>query len=119
MSTGECVLAAEHHHVLTGRPHNGLMPRANRPPRPVQVPLQRLAHVRNESGPDGEWVVHTVPASRADKTYRCPGCDQTIPPGVAHLVTWPAGEYGSVTERRHWHAPCWAARGRRRPGMSR
>jgi hypothetical protein len=91
------------------------VPRANRRPRPAHVPL----HVRAEAAADGEWVVRSVAGSSSDKSYRCPGCDQVIPPGVAHLVTWPAGEYGSVAERRHWHAPCWAARDRRRPGRRR
>ncbi|MGQ0572870.1 MAG: hypothetical protein ACT4RN_01555 [Pseudonocardia sp.] len=96
------------------------MPRANRPRRPPHVPLRAAAHVRAESGADGDWVVRTVPGSSPSsgppKAYRCPGCDQLIPAGVAHLVTWPAGEYGTVEQRRHWHAPCWAARDRRRRG---
>ena len=47
------------------------------------------------------------------KTYRCPGCDQEIRPGVPHLVAWPADGRGDLTDRRHWHTGCWRARDRR------
>lgn len=97
----------------------GAMPRANRPQRRPHVPLRPAAHVRAEAAADGEWVVRSIPGSAAVKPYRCPGCDQVIPAGTGHVVTWPAGEHGSVAERRHWHSPCWAARDRRRPGRRR
>lgn len=64
--------------------------------------------------PDGEWYVRTILAAAATKAYRCPGCDQVIPPGTAHLVAWQA-DVGSAEDRRHWHRPCWNARLRRRP----
>jgi hypothetical protein len=80
--------------------------------------MRAAGHTRAESWPDGEWLVRSVPGSGSTKTYRCPGCDQTIPPGMAHVVAWPA-DVGTVDDRRHWHAPCWAARLRRRPGRSR
>jgi hypothetical protein len=64
-----------------------------------------------EEWPDGDWVVRSV-AGAAGKTYRCPGCDQEIPAGVAHLVAWPS-EGGGPDDRRHWHRPCWNARLRR------
>ena len=83
------------------------------------MPLRSAAYTRRESAPDGEWVVRTVPGSSATKPYRCPGCDQVIPPGTGHVVTWPAAEHGCVDDRRHWHTSCWAARGRRRPGHRR
>ncbi|WP_415644980.1 hypothetical protein [Stackebrandtia soli] len=70
-----------------------------------------------EDGPDGRWRVRGVAADRSAKTYRCPGCDQEIPPGVAHVVAWP--DDGAVDERRHWHRPCWRARGTRRPNRRR
>ena len=102
------------------------MPRSNRPRRGGRVrdvtkprPVGSASFTRAESGPDGEWLVRSVPGSASGKAYRCPGCDQLIAPGAAHLVTWPAGEYGSVTDRRHWHPACWSARGRRRPGGRR
>ena len=69
----------------------------------------------HESWPDGDWVVRMVPGAAAVKSYRCPGCDQEIPPGVAHLVAWPSQVPGP-SERRHWHRPCWRHRMRRPPG---
>jgi hypothetical protein len=69
----------------------------------------------HESWPDGDWVVRMVPGAAAVKSYRCPGCDQEIPPGVAHLVAWPSLIPGP-SERRHWHRPCWQRRMQRQPG---
>jgi hypothetical protein len=83
------------------------------------VPLRSAVLTRAESGPDGDWVVRAVPGSSSGKQYRCPGCDHLIPAGTGHLVTWPADEYGSVADRRHWHTPCWSARLHRRPGGRR
>ncbi|HEY1972718.1 MAG TPA: hypothetical protein VGH89_32550 [Pseudonocardia sp.] len=73
---------------------------------------------RTESWPDGDWIVRTVPGARGLKWYRCPGCDQQIPPGTSHVVAWPQDAEGA-DERRHWHRACWAARDRRRPGQRR
>jgi hypothetical protein len=70
---------------------------------------------RHELGPDGDWVVRLIAGGASAKSYRCPGCDQEIPPGTAHLVAWPALVPGP-SERRHWHRPCWEQRMRRRPG---
>jgi hypothetical protein len=92
------------------------VPRSNRPRRPEHVPLRSAAVTRRESGPDGDWVVRSVPGSAAGKDYRCPGCQQLIRPGTGHVVAWPADELGSVADRRHWHVACWEARARRRPG---
>jgi hypothetical protein len=66
------------------------------------------------SSADGAWLVRTITEQAAVKTYRCPGCDHEIPPGVAHVVVWPADERGDLTDRRHWHTGCWKARDRRR-----
>ncbi|KZM76082.1 ATP/GTP-binding protein [Nocardia terpenica] len=64
---------------------------------------------RTEEGPGGEtYIVRTVPGARAVKTYRCPGCDHEIPPGVAHIVAWAAE--GGEDDRRHWHTGCWKGR---------
>jgi hypothetical protein len=68
---------------------------------------------------DGDWMVRLVPGGGATKTYRCPGCDQEIPPGTAHVVVWPADERGDLGDRRHWHTGCWRARDRRAPGVLR
>ncbi len=73
---------------------------------------------RTESGPDGDWLVRRITGAAATKTYRCPGCDQEIPPGTAHLVVWPVGASGEQ-HRRHWHTPCWKARSRRAPVTKR
>ncbi|MFC5286280.1 hypothetical protein ACFPM7_04395 [Actinokineospora guangxiensis] len=91
------------------------MPRRNRAQSSQPRALSgALADQRRESGGDGEWLVRTVPGTQAVKTYRCPGCDHEIRPGVAHLVVWSAEEGGSVADRRHWHSGCWSARSRRR-----
>ncbi|MBW3639179.1 MAG: ATP/GTP-binding protein [Actinobacteria bacterium] len=56
------------------------------------------------------YVVRSVAGTASTRPYRCPGCDQELPAGVPHVVTWPQGR---PDERRHWHATCWSARGRR------
>ena len=79
----------------------------------------RLGPEQTQAWPDGDWVVRRVPGSAAVKAYRCPGCDQEIMPGTAHLVSWPADARGA-DERRHWHNPCWQRRPRRpAPGYRR
>ncbi|BBZ29733.1 hypothetical protein MMAD_40280 [Mycolicibacterium madagascariense] len=88
------------------------MGRRRNPPRRHQ-PLPPLTAVRRvEIGPDGyDYDVRPVPAARALKNYRCPGCDHEIGPGIAHVVVWPSdvGE-AAVDDRRHWHTPCWSNR---------
>jgi hypothetical protein len=72
---------------------------------------------------DREWMVRGVVGG--PKTYRCPGCDQEIAAGVAHVVAWPVDGAGGVAgaggldDRRHWHRGCWQARDRRAPGVQR
>jgi hypothetical protein len=68
--------------------------------------------------PDGEWLVRHVSAAASVKTYRCPGCQQEIRPGVAHVVAWPTDGRGDATDRRHWHTACWT-RTFRGPRVSR
>lgn len=41
---------------------------------------------------------------QATKTYLCPGCNQTIPVGLGHMVAVPPEE---PDLRRHWHRGCW------------
>ncbi|MFX0574360.1 ATP/GTP-binding protein [Nocardia nepalensis] len=69
---------------------------------------------RQEAGPDTDdmYVVRTIAGGRAIKTYRCPGCDHEIPPGVAHIVAWAVD--GGEDDRRHWHRGCWNGRRTRR-----
>lgn len=101
-----------------------MSPRRNRP-RGQQKPsssdegaarygLEHTARWRGE-----EWVVRGIGAGAAAKPYRCPGCDQEIPPGMPHVVAWPLLD--GVDDRRHWHRPCWNARERRvaRPARPR
>ncbi|MEP6760073.1 MAG: hypothetical protein ABJA93_01750 [Sporichthyaceae bacterium] len=98
------------------------MPRQNRRQRddPSDLEADQLARGagRRETGPEGDWLVRSVAGAAATKTYRCPGCDQEIRPGMAHLVVWPDGISGADS-RRHWHTPCWRARSRRTPGTVR
>ena len=104
------------------------MPRSNRPrprrgaaPPPAEepLPLRGFATHGYERSADGEWHVRTVSGAAATKSYRCPGCDQLIPPATPHVVVWPGddllGPDSAVGARRHWHRSCWQARGRRRP----
>ena len=80
---------------------------------------QQVGPAQVEDWPDGSWVVRGVPGSAEAKKYRCPGCDQEIKPGTAHVVVWPE-ETPGLTERRHWHNACWRRRPRRpRPARFR
>ena len=45
----------------------------------------------------------------ATKAYRCPGCNQEIALGVAHVVIVPLRR---TDDRRHWHESCWNRRDR-------
>jgi hypothetical protein len=83
---------------------------------PLDEGLARRGVQRVQQHQDGEWIVRTVSGGGATKTYRCPGCDQEIRPGVGHVVAWPAQGWGDLADRRHWHTPCWQARDRRRTG---
>jgi hypothetical protein len=93
------------------------MARRRTPPRRQRSLPPLPASRRVEVGPDGyDYDVTAVAASRALKTYRCPGCDHEIKPSIAHLVVWPAdsGE-AAVDDRRHWHTSCWSNRENRGP----
>jgi hypothetical protein len=59
---------------------------------------------------DAHEVRHIHPY-QALKTYRCPGCDHEISPGIGHEVVVPTA---APDERRHWHTSCWHREGRRR-----
>lgn len=93
-----------------------MSPRRNRPrgtekPGRAVEPADRYGLERTESWQGEEWAVRHISGAAASKHYRCPGCDQEIPPGVPHLVSWP--QYGDGDDRRHWHKACWNARDRR------
>jgi hypothetical protein len=93
------------------------VPRRNRPARPAAGRVENAAprsisSERREFLRGIAYVVRTVPADRAVKTYRCPGCDQEIR-AVPHIVSWPENDL-DAGERRHWHTACWANREQRR-----
>lgn len=58
----------------------------------------------------GDVEVRRVQPYQAQKQYICPGCNNTIPVGMGHVVTVPSG---APDLRRHWHHACWQ---RRTPG---
>jgi hypothetical protein len=92
--------------------------RARDAARPVDDEAARRGVQSVEAARDGDWLVRAV-VGDTGKAYRCPGCDQEIPPGVPHVVAWPADERGDLSDRRHWHTGCWRARGRRSPVIQR
>ncbi|HEV2088010.1 MAG TPA: hypothetical protein VGR21_06840, partial [Cryptosporangiaceae bacterium] len=49
---------------------------------------------RTEEWPDGVWVVRDISGAGSTKAYRCPGCEQEIVAGVAHVVAWRADGVG-------------------------
>jgi hypothetical protein len=96
-------------------------PRRNRQSRAVPAARtdddqDRHGLERQETWQGEEWVMRPV-AGSTGKTYRCPGCDQEIPPGVGHVVAW--SEQHGVDDRRHWHRPCWNAKDRRSAKLQR
>lgn len=91
------------------------MPRKHRSARERAA---RLEAVTRPPSVAPEWAhvdgftVRGVSGER-DKTYRCPGCQQEIRPGTAHLV---AVANDDVEGRRHWHTQCWHREVRRLRG---
>ncbi len=89
---------------------------AKRPSKHLRAPrpLNSGAFARLEHKTDGPWMVQTMPADSATKTYTCPGCNRQVSVGTAHVVTWPReaslGSTSAVEERRHWHGSCWQRR---------
>jgi hypothetical protein len=59
---------------------------------------------------DGGWHVRRISGAAALKSYLCPGCNQQIPVGTAHVVAWSAERMLGAEFRRHWHTPCWERR---------
>ena len=91
------------------------MPRKNK--RREDPPPSKQGSTRHEYV-EGDFRVRHLTGESSAKTYRCPGCDQEIRPGVPHVVAWPleGTAFGEAEgERRHWHASCWKARDHRRP----
>ncbi|MDJ0462281.1 ATP/GTP-binding protein [Streptomyces sp. H27-C3] len=103
-----------------------MSPRRNRPRGGDEKPPEfdsaatgdRFGLQSTESWQGEQWSLrHVAGGGAAGKRYRCPGCDQEIPSGVAHLVAW--SEYGGVDDRRHWHKACWNAKDRRTSRVQR
>jgi hypothetical protein len=59
----------------------------------------------------GDVEIRRVQPYQAIKTYRCPGCNGDIAPGLGHYVVVPLSDPDA---RRHWHYACWEFRDRRR-----
>jgi hypothetical protein len=82
-------------------------------------PLNPGGSERTESWRGIDYRVRQVSgAGGSGGPYRCPGCDQLLAAGVAHMVAWRADDPSAV-DRRHWHSGCWAARESRQPGVQR
>ena len=72
------------HNSLRRERDGGRRPSAARGGRDdVAVPLGGRETQRTAQG---DYVVRMVPGESAGKPYRCPGCQQVIPAGTAHLV---------------------------------
>ena len=90
------------------------MPRRNRRIRPEQryLPSHGGALLGPQTVPGPSWtngepfIMRHIGSSAAKKFYVCPGCNQNIPPGVAHIVAWPRDTGGRGDDRRHWHRHC-------------
>lgn len=94
------------------------MPRANRradDTTPLNVGRALGGATRRVRYDGQEWLERRVSGAAATSAYRCPGCQQQIALGQAHVVAWPAHGVGGVTDRRHWHTACWTNRDTRRP----
>ena len=80
-------------------------------PEPLDLERLRRGVQSVHAASDGEWLVRTVPASGAQKEYRCPGCDQEIRPGVP--MWWrgrPNGRgRGGLTTGGTGTPACWRA----------
>ncbi len=76
---------------------------------PVDV-VRARGGLQQVTGPGGAtFNVRRIPAGA--KEYLCPGCNQVIPVGAAHVVAWATehlwGADAALAERRHWHSSCW------------
>ena len=89
------------------------MPRRHRSARERGSPVGPPERPRG-AAPDWastEDVKVMASAGERRKSYRCPGCNQEIRPGTAHLVVMEREEFEG---RRHWHTPCWRRELKRR-----
>ena len=87
---------------------------AKRPSKHLREPRPLLAggSQRRVSRGGTDYIVRDVPAGRAEKEYRCPGCAKRVAMGAAHVVVWPStppvGNDSGLEVRRHWHTHCWS-----------
>ncbi|YAL84152.1 hypothetical protein ACMYYO_04890 [Dermacoccaceae bacterium W4C1] len=94
------------------------MPRRNRNRRDVprgDVGRSLGGTTWTETYAGSSYQVRSLRGNAEGRTYVCPGCQATLSSGMAHVVVWPVDGLGDVTDRRHWHTPCWKARDRRPP----
>jgi hypothetical protein len=95
------------------------VPRANRRRRDEPADVTRLGGGTATARYAGHlWTVRSVTGATATRPYLCPGCQQSIEPGVPHVVVWPAEGVGGVGDRRHWHTGCWQRRDARPAGSA-
>ena len=80
---------------------NGCMPSRRRPSKharehvPLDVTRIQGGATREDTYAGGRWTVRAVTGASATRPYLCPGCQQDIPPGLPHVVVWPADGVGS------------------------
>ncbi len=74
-------------------------------------PVDRPQSVAPEWAVGVEGVAVRAVSGEKGKSYRCPGCQQEIRPGMPHLVVIADGD---PEARRHWHTSCWWQELRRR-----
>lgn len=89
------------------------MPTSRRPSKHLRAPrpLDTSRHASKRSTRSGTFLVRDIASDRATKVYTCPGCQNPIRVGMAHVVVWPEapglGFDSGVEQRRHWHRHCW------------
>ncbi len=83
---------------------------------PLDVTRIQGGSTREEAYAGTRWTVRAVSGASATRAYLCPGCQQHVPPGVPHVVVWPAEGVGGLGDRRHWHTGCCQKRDARPPG---
>lgn len=93
------------------------MPRRRGPRTPPPKDLSGLfgGAVRTERYAGRAYTVRALRGNGEGRSYLCPGCSQQLPSSLPHVVVWPADGLSDVSDRRHWHTGCWAARERRPP----
>jgi len=78
---------------------------------PLDLDRARAGVRRTETKRGGRYIVQPISEKNAQKTYTCPGCQLTIPPGQAHVVAWEdeslMGAERATEDRRHGPSHCW------------